>query len=115
MAMSFLNGTLTIEVSNRNKLYLLKREFQTDEEILKLTKNRLQSVHEFYFALKNAINSTHNKTPTASLYFNEVKEELLLKYNIFIMELTLEFSFQREEIDVSKTLKYIWKKVDDSR
>ena len=88
----YSNGILSIEVSNRNKLFILKKKFSSDEEVLKLTANKLTSVEDLYDVLKYAINEPSNKDQ--SIHFNDSKEELVLKVVFirkeFIWKISLE-------------------------
>ena len=109
---TYSNGVISIEIANRNKLHLLKREFKSDEQIVQLTQNRLQTVEELYIALSTAI-----KIPEKKGYFIEfieTKEELLLKAT-FVKVFNWNITFERVECDVEKRLELIWKKIDASK
>ncbi len=108
---SYSNGTISIEVSNRNKLYLLKREFKSDKEVLQLTENRLHTIEELHLALSKTISVPDRKCFFVQLI--DEKDELLLTTTYIIKVFTWKITLQRVVCNVKKRLELIWKRIND--
>jgi len=99
---------LNIEVTNPDKLSILKKEYSSCEEIKKISSNHLESPLELFEALKAAVNSTNSQM---SLKLDDNSNSLVYKAQPFSKVITMIFKLEPAVPNETEKFEFFLKRI----